>query len=358
MKVLLLADGRAVHTVRYQKEMKAQGVELILASMESGDTVDIRLTKKSVSNSLNYLFVNREIKQLVSELNPDLVNPHFASAYGFSTALSKIWQKLPVLLHCLGSDILLSPQKSVAHKRKVIYALEKSKHVMADSKYLADEIRLLHQPAAVDIVPWGVEQKILDLFSVRQKNSFQFHRPLRILVPRPHNKIYNNRFIIDALHDLINSQKISLTFPSWGEELIRFKKRAKAICPNDGIMYYNRMDRHRYIIFLANFDVYLSASLSDSAPASLIEAMASGLVPVVGEIPGVKEWVGKNNARLFDPQVERTLNRVMKKMVQANFEFDSILKSNHEKVRKKAVFSVGIGKTIKIMEKMIRHGRE
>ena len=46
MKVLMLADGRSVHTVRYQQMMKKLGVELILASLERGDTVDILLKKK------------------------------------------------------------------------------------------------------------------------------------------------------------------------------------------------------------------------------------------------------------------------------------------------------------------------
>jgi len=128
----MLADGRSIHTIRYQQAMKERGVDLILASLERGDTVEILLKKKSVSNSLNYFFVNREIKDIARKLTPDIINPHFASGYGFSVAVSKVWKRLPVILHCLGSDILISPQKSIAHKRRVMYALQRAGNIGYD----------------------------------------------------------------------------------------------------------------------------------------------------------------------------------------------------------------------------------
>jgi len=54
MKVLMLADGRAVHTVRFQEKLNRFGIDVILASLERGPTVDIQLKKKSVSRSLSY----------------------------------------------------------------------------------------------------------------------------------------------------------------------------------------------------------------------------------------------------------------------------------------------------------------
>ena len=48
--------------------------------------------------------------------------------------------------------------------------------------------------------------------------------------------------------------------------------------------------------------IFISASLSDTTPVSLLEAMALGAVPAVSDLPANSQWVvhGLNGA-LFDP---------------------------------------------------------
>jgi len=357
MRVLLLADGRAVHTMRFQSELKAQGVEVILASLERGDTVDFLLKKKSVSNSLNYFFVNREIKALVRKTEPDLVNPHFASGYGFSTAVSGVSKKKPVLLHCLGSDILISPKKSVAHKRKVIYALSKAAHILVDSRYLADQTKMLYDKIPIDIIPWGVENEILKIFEHKKQIDLKWSDPPKVLVPRPHNPVYNNLLIIDALQNMINERKLALSFPDWGDDRDKFKNEVSRICPDGLIDYYRFKPRHEYFSFLETFDIYLSASLSDSSPASLIEAMAAGLYPVVADIPGVREWLDGRNGILYPHDDPGALKNAMSKLINQRDDIAAILRNNHERVEKSAVFSENIKSTIALMERLISHGR-
>ncbi|MEW5924061.1 MAG: glycosyltransferase [Candidatus Zixiibacteriota bacterium] len=357
MKVLLLADGRSVHTIRYQAELKAQGAKVTLASLERGDTVDIQLKKKSVSNSLNYFFVNREIKELVRKVNPDIVNPHFASGYGFSTAVSKVWRSKPVLLHCLGSDILVSPKKSIAHKRKVILALSRSSHILVDSKYLANAILKLYKAESIDIIPWGVEPAILDIFQKKIRESVSWNKPLKVLVPRPHNPVYNNEFIVESLKELINIREIALWFPNWGDDLDDFKSKAKRICPDGLITYYNFLTRDNYIEFLKQFDFYLSASKSDSSPASLIEAMAAGIFPVVADIPGVREWLDGNNGALYPPDDRDALKKIIAELTACKTtDMAQILNVNHERVKRSALFPQNIKETIGIMERLITRG--
>ncbi|MFH2037763.1 MAG: glycosyltransferase family 4 protein [Candidatus Zixiibacteriota bacterium] len=357
MRLLLLADGSSVHTQRYQAEMAGQGVEVILASLERGDTVDILLKKKSVSNSLNYFFVNRQIKDLVRKYSPDIINPHFASGYGFSTALSKVWKKYPVALHCLGSDILISPQKSIAHKRRIIYGLARSKMIFADSDYLADEINRLYKNSQISVIPWGVESEIADIYQSKIENRFKFSKPLRILVPRPHQKVYNNKFIIRALKDKINDKRIGLSFPDWGDFTDWFKKLANELCPDGLIDYYKFKPREEYITFLAGHDIYLSASISDSSPASLIEAMGAGLWPVAANIHGVREWLDNNNGNVFDLNEPESINRIFDKLLSSDFNPEKILTENHARVMETAIFSKNISETIEIMERLIANGK-
>jgi glycosyltransferase involved in cell wall biosynthesis len=356
LKILLLADGRSVHTVRYQAELRHQGIDVTLASLERGDTVDVQLKKKSVSNSLNYFFSNREIKQLVRKLAPDAVNAHFASGYGFSTALSGVWKKTPVFLHCLGSDILISPAKSIAHKRRVRHALSKASHIFVDSNYLAEKVREIFPVRHIDVIPWGVEGSFLRSFEKRRSRGFAFCSPPKVVVPRPQGKVYNNAFIIESLKDLINNREISLTFLDYGDDLERFKTIVGKHCPNGLIEFYRFKPRDEYIDYISGFDIYLSASLSDSSPVSLIEAMAAGLLPIVGDIPGVREWIDRESGILFDPKESGTLIGAFRQALHPEIDLERILTSNHARVKERAVFAENVKRTIGIFQKVIAHG--
>jgi glycosyltransferase involved in cell wall biosynthesis len=356
LKILLLADGRSVHTVRYQAELKRQGVDVVLASLEPGDTIDVRLKKKSVSNSLNYFFSNREIKRLARKLMPDAVNAHFASGYGFASALSGVWKKTPVLLHCLGSDILISPAKSIAHKQKVKHALSKAHHIFVDSEYLSEKVREIHPVERIDVIPWGVENDFFKIYEKRKSQGLAPHSPPAVIVPRPQSKVYNNAFVVESLQEMINKQEISLTFLESGDNLDRFKKFVAERCPGGPVNFYRFKPREEYVDFISGFDIYLSASLSDSSPASLIEAMAAGLLPVVGDIPGVREWVDGENGFLFDPRVGRTLADTIVKALHVETDREKILASNHARAREMAVFEENVSHTIEIFRKVIEHG--
>ncbi|MCX6825674.1 MAG: glycosyltransferase [candidate division Zixibacteria bacterium] len=353
MKVLLLADGRSVHTIRYQKELQNQGIRIFLASLEPGEMVDIALKNKTPFNSLNYFLAAYEIRKLIHKLNPDVVNAHFASGYGFSVARCGIWESKPVLLHCLGSDILISPGKSFLHKRRVIRALSRASHIVVDSGYLADQVRRLSPADKMSIIPWGVEDEILRIFESKGNLTLNNAKTLKVLVPRPHHRIYNNLFIVEALKDFIKSKNISLVFPDWGRELKGFRKGVAQIVPGDLINYYSYMPREKYLEFIADFDIHLSAAISDSSPASLIEAMGAGMFPVVADIYGVKEWVNDKNALLFNPFESASLHRAFEYLLTGRLPVKDILMANHQKIKEKAVFSENIRATISIMEKMI-----
>jgi len=336
--------------------MKSAGANVVLASLERGETVDILLKKKSVSNSLNYFFVNREIKNLVRKSNPDIVNPHFASGYGFSVAVSRVWNFKPTVLHCLGSDILISPRKSIAHKQRVIYALQRAKHIFADSKYLKTEIQNLYDKSNVSVIPWGVEQEILDTYDAEKNSKFENSRLVNILIPRPHQKVYNNTFIIGALANLLKEKNIKITFPGWGDDLEDFRKLVHDLHLEGKIEFYPFLERDEYINFLSKFDIYLSASLSDSSPASLIEAMGAGLIPVVANIPGVREWADHTSAVIYQPNNPVSLENKIRAIINNEIDMEPLLSANHKRVTEEALFENNINSTLKIMQDILKHG--
>jgi glycosyltransferase involved in cell wall biosynthesis len=355
MRILLLADGSSVHTARYQAELKAQGVDVVLASLERGDTVDINIPAKTGIKVFDYVLAGKLVKRLLKEYSPDIINPHFAVGYGFLAALSGVRKNRPILLHCLGSDILVSPHKSVIHKRRAIYALSRADVIMVDSEYLDREVKKLCPKAECKIVAWGADSEAFELFERKNHNASGLREPLRIIVPRAHYKIYNNRFIIESLSDLANNNRVTITFPDWGDELNAFSDSVDRLCPGEAVQYYGFKTRAEFNPFLSDFDIYLSASYSDSSPVSLIEAMAAGLYPVVGDIPGVREWITNENGSLFDLKDKDSLNRAILNLLENPPEMRMILDSNHAKAKAEGMFKNNVKATIAIMEEMIVH---
>lgn len=355
MRVLLLADGSSVHTARYQTELKSLGVEVVLASIEKGDTVDIKLNRPTGINGIDYALASRLIKKLARNDHFDIINPHFACGYGFMTALSGIWKKKPVLLHCLGSDILISPKKSWFHKWRVAYALQKAHRVLVDSEHLGSEAKQIYSKTNYKVIVWGADKEAFESFDKKNQNGFDWNEPLNIIVPRPHYRVYNNRCIIHALKDFIINKNITITFPGWGGDLGVFKELVKSEQVEGGVKYYYFLSRENFNHFISGFDIYLSASLSDSSPASLIEAMATGLYPIVGDISGVREWMDDNNGALFDLNNTESLKCIIENILEKPPDLSGILKNNNAKAKKSGMFSKNIKETIALMQKMIKN---
>jgi glycosyltransferase involved in cell wall biosynthesis len=115
------------------------------------------------------------------------------------------------------------------------------------------------------------------------------------------------------------------------------------------------MMREDFLQFLCSFDIYLSASLSDSSPASLIDAMASGLLPVVADIPGVAEWLDSSGGVLFDPGNPESLRSAFQELPDIGEAPADILSANYEKVRCRGLFSQNIKETIAIFSRIAEY---
>ena len=123
MKFLFLSDASSFHTKRWVNYFVDKGNECYLASLERGQgtkATEIFISPKTEVSFLKYIFALSEIKNLIQNINPDLVNAHFVPNYGLLGALSK---RKPLVVSTWGSDILISPKKSPFHRLRAKYVL-------------------------------------------------------------------------------------------------------------------------------------------------------------------------------------------------------------------------------------------
>jgi glycosyltransferase involved in cell wall biosynthesis len=64
-------------------------------------------------------------------------------------------------------------------------------------------------------------------------------------------------------------------------------------------------------------DVYISASYSDGSSVSLLEAMATGLICVVSDIPGNREWIAHDvDGFLFESGNAESLTNILRHCIE------------------------------------------
>ncbi len=343
-KVLILSDSRAFHTKRLVEQLERQNCDVLTLSLEKGVIEHINLQKRSWFKFLHYRLAVSEIKRIIDDFQPDIVNAHYATGYGYIAALALRNKNIPMVLNLWGSDILRVPDKSFLHKRKARFALKNAGYVLADSQYLLDEAYKIFPFENSEIIYWGIEKEMLEF----HKKSYAFNKPLRIIIPRHHEDVYQNEFIIESLENYIKSGEIKITFPSWGSQFSSFKQKAESIS-KENISFYEKINRKDYLKFFASHDLYLSNAQTDSSPVSLIEAMALGLIPITADIEGVKEWLGDKNGFRFKENTPSDLQKIIAEIINSCDLYEYMRKMNLGRVKEKGLFEKNIKAHIEIL---------
>jgi len=352
LRVLLLADSVAFHTERFAGELRRQGCKVLVASLERGRLHHFYLKRRGPIRALHYLLAVRQVRQLIDRFRPDVINPHFASGYGFVATLARADRSIPIVLNLWGSDVLIVPRKSFLHRFKTVRALRDADFVTGDSEYLLSAARRLVTFENYSVIPWGIERAALKL----RKTTYHYSRPLRIIIPRSHEPVYNNSFILRALTSMVRDGRLQLTFPAFGSLVERFRREVDAL-PKHSVHLYEKKARTEFLGFMAEHDVYLSAARSDSSPASLIEAMALGLVPVAADIPGVREWLDRDSGYLYREEDEQGLRDIIAQIFSHEDFCEQLRRSNLEAVKDRAIFEENVGEQLRIMLRTVRRRR-
>jgi glycosyltransferase involved in cell wall biosynthesis len=352
LKVLLLAKSSAFHTERFAAELRRQGCHVLVASLERGHLHHFHLKLRGPHRVFYYLLAPLEIRRIIDRFQPDVINPHYAAGYGFSAALANIGKRIPMVLNLWGGDILLAPKKSFLHKMKPLLGLKAADCVIGDSEYLVEAATKLTPLKSTRVIPWGIEERYLAF----HKQSYAFQNPLRIIVPRTQEKLYNNELIVKSLAPLVREGKVEITFTNFGDLANEFRRRAHDITGDKGVRFYDEMPRGKFLSFMAEHDLYLSAATTDSSPVSLIEAMALGLLPIVADIPGVREWLTSESGYLFRQHDPEALLTLISNLLERQDLHDEMRRKNLERVKREAIFENNVGDEISIMKKLAKGG--
>ncbi len=336
MRLLLLSDASSRHTQRWAEWFSARGHQVRLASLEDPEDLSVPFYRlPGRSRWWEYLAAAVPLKRIISEFQPDLINAHYVPSYGLLGRLTKF---RPLVISAWGSDLLVSPKKSWWHRWRVEWALSGVALATCDganlkqclTAYGVAEERIINLPLGVDR-NW-IRKKLRPLKEIRDLISTRSLEP-----------IYDVETTVRALSLAAVEAPLRLTVVGEGSLKTELRQLAKEIGAEGHVRFTGRLDQARLMEELDRNQVYISASLSDSTSVSLLEAMARGLVPVVSDIPGNREWIeDRVNGFLFAPKDYRGLARILVGLARGETSTEAMVQRNIELVSRRGCWQANM----------------
>jgi glycosyltransferase involved in cell wall biosynthesis len=311
--VLMLASCPWARTVATQFSLQGHDVHVVdfLRTPKAGNYVSGDFQNEAVarlsstvsglhylptpfSSSLRYLAAARPLGVLCRRLDVDFLISLYGGGFGMTAWLSRF---RPYAIYAVGSDILFA---NGLIRPVVQRSLKAAAVVFANGEHLAEQTRLLAPTAHVMPLLIGVDTDFL-----APKPSPR--GPTKLLCSRGFLPVYNNEAIIRAIAELPDdTPPFHLTFTSAGSLLPHAKDLATSLLPRERrqqISFLGGVSDEEMHQQLAQSEIFLSMSRSDGTATSLLEAMSSGLFPILSDIPQNREWItpSADNGLLVDP---------------------------------------------------------
>ena len=297
MKIVLFADGASIHCEKWIRglnlNLQAQ-IDLIhlnpepvrpavLAALGPDHIHSFAPPKMRASGgNLQYLLKAPAIRRLVRRLDPDVINTIYLTSYGFLGALCKGRAKL--CHFAVGSDILVTPKRSLAYYTLTKWTLSRADLVMSVSGTVGQEISAtFNYPSDKLLVQhYGLEPFVLDYPRPVEKYTFVSNRAWV--------ENSNIELIAETLRGFPAEKAAVIGATRPGGEALAERIR-KAIRAQSQIEEFSALAYEKNIEVVASSRFLLTWTFTDGTPGSLIEAMAMGTIPIASDTAPNREWV-------------------------------------------------------------------
>jgi glycosyltransferase involved in cell wall biosynthesis len=350
-----MGDARSVHIERWSRYFDNEGYELALFSLEpktissSGKFYQGR--RRTSVGIIDYTLAKKDFLTAVDDLRPDMISAHFVASYGW---LASHYHDCPVIMTAWGSDLLILPDKSRLHRKRIERAMHHAAFCTVDNNNLHKAAAQFTSSDKIVRVVMGVDRKF---FEIAARTEFSSGDPMRIIAPRGLEEVYDPQTIISAVSILRDKIGFRLDLlgrdPAAKDLAVEIEKKSL----DDFISVHPFLPHDEFAASLKNYDIYLSASLSDSTSVALLEAMATGLFPVVSDIEGNREWIENGaNGILFEPESPESLAEAILAALRMSEKFKTIAEANRRRIETEAIWQDNMHRLKELIMSLLGNG--
>jgi L-malate glycosyltransferase len=318
MRILMIAHTISTWTPQFANFFKSRGDDVVVVTfspdkIEGIDTEFIGIEPFGRFKNKRMFFTRvPRLRRIIKNFKPDIVFAIYLSSNGLSGALA--WNG-PFVVSAVGSDVLdrygRTGLRRVFREGVIKLVCRKADTINTVSQELDDELLRLGVPQTKLLqIPFGVnlEQFCPDPAMPRISAT-------TFICTRRHEQPYDIATIIDGLGLLKSSgRKFHCILTSGGTLLDMHKQKVIDAGLEGYVTFTGNLEHGELPTLLRSADIYISASLGDGTSVSLLEAMATGLLPVVSKIDANTPWVidGKTGL-LFDTKNPQKLAQALHK---------------------------------------------
>lgn len=289
MRIAYIGNPTTVHIQRWVREFARRGHDCRLFApagpdLAGTDAVPIgEAGRTGVSSTVIRLL---DLRAHLHRFRPDVLHAHYALGYGTWAALSGF---RPMVVTCMGSDLLVAPEQSWKSRLKVQLAMRRADLVTVNAGHLGSAaVRLGAAPARVARVVQGV---FPDIFRPAPR-AVGTDGPV-ILSTRHFHPVYRIADLVTAAVRLVRQGlAFRLLLAGRGPEEPALRAQVHRLGLDDRVTFLGQLDSELTLAAAyQGADLYVSVSESDGASVALLEAMACGLPVVATDIPANREWL-------------------------------------------------------------------
>lgn len=302
MRLLLAAAARSTNIASFVEAFARRGHDVHVATLHPGPIAaatvhDLGRSERGLSR-LAFLRAVPSFRALHRSLRPDLTLGYYASSYGLlATTVPP-----PRVVVTAGGDVLADAQDSALRRHLIPslagFALRRADLVLCWAPHLAEAVSELGVPASrVLTQPRGID---VDRFAPAASPPVG---PPLIVSTRAMAPFYRPELLLEAFLRLRDrGVEARLEFAGEGPLKGLLESRAGATRYAADVTFSGRLDADALAEHLRRAAVYASFPPSEGVSASLLEAMASGLVPVVTDLRTNRDWVDTGVNGLLVPE--------------------------------------------------------
>jgi glycosyltransferase involved in cell wall biosynthesis len=144
-------------------------------------------------------------------------------------------------------------------------------------------------PDKIRVLTLGVDT---GKYSFKDRPPFNHSQKLKLVTTRRLEQVYNHHTIVEALA-VLQSKNVDfqMTFVAGGSLLEKLKHQVEKAGLNNRVRFLGGVDKKEVVNILHRHDIFLSAPYRDGISVALLEAMATGLFPIVSDIEVNADWI-------------------------------------------------------------------
>lgn len=332
MRVVLISGANSIHTVKWANALAARSNDVYVISCPnhkfsenrfSGD-VEVKYLKYKAGKG--YYLNARELRRFIKEINPDVINVHYASGYGTLARKAKIGK---YLLNVWGSDVYDFPNESFIKKIILKKNLKSAYMIASTSNCMAEETKK-YTDKKIYITPFGVDTK--KFYPLNLKKNELILGTVKTLDTK-----YGIEYLIKGVNELIKRGYKDFEYHIYGNgpkkeeylNLIRDLKLEnivflKGYCPNDQL---------NSVINNFTISIFGSVSESESFGVAAVESMACGIPVIASNVAGFNEVIVNGKTGLiYERKNYSKLADLIESLAFKKENYDSIATAGRNRV--------------------------